>query len=645
MLDWIVLFVFWYPACMSTLWMIGGILFYFRVERKKPLPLTETPMVSLLVPCCNEGETIRNTVKRLDELDYPNYEIIAIDDGSEDNTYEVLQHLSLEYERLRVVHMEKNAGKANALYHGLLAASGEIIVGVDADSYLAKDALLYMVPHFTNKNNGERVGAVTGNPRVRNRSSLLAKIQLCEYASIISLIKRTQRMLGKVMTVSGVVVAYRKRALLDCHLWDRDMVTEDVAVTWKLEKNFWDVRYEPRALCWMLVPETVKGIWKQRQRWTRGGMEVMGRHVNIFKSWKERRLVPVFLEQCLSIVWSFCWLYLAILEVIRWTKGDYINELYWKSQFLSFVCIVQFAVAMILDKRYDKKLLKNSLWAVWYPLLYWYINALEVIVALPKTILRKRKKLATWTSPDRGIDTTEKEEHHGKQIEFPEGFKLVHVPAVDHASIKANAAESLGVVYDGSEKGGPISANDSTVNIVASLTPSVTSPKMANGAETQNSTVVEQEQTILRELPDVPVSAKELEKEVIDGKQKLWKKVIEVVFTVLGWAYMISYVIYFIYGAIAERFGFRPIDIWIYNESMVAETRLMFFFLFIVILVNIVVLYLWKTYNLHHFGHRRRRRFPAHVSDKEIAEFFETDESKVRIYREAKIVEFEENVI
>ena len=98
------------------------------------------------------------------------------------------------------------------------------------------------------------------------------------------------------------------RALLNCELWDRDMITEDIGVTWKLEKKFWDIRYEPRALCMMLVPETVKGLYKQRKRWSQGGMEILRRHGNIFKDWKTRRMAPVYIEQICSIVWALCWL-------------------------------------------------------------------------------------------------------------------------------------------------------------------------------------------------------------------------------------------------------------------------------------------------------------------------------------------------
>ena len=212
------------------------------------------------------------------------------------------------------------------------------------------------------------------------------------------------------MTVSGVCVAYRKRALMECGFWDRDMMTEDIAVTWKLEKNFWDVRYEPRALCWMLVPETVKGLWKQRKRWASGGLEVIFRHHDIWHSWKRRRMTPIYLEQVCSFFWSVCWLILTIILIIMEFNSQHVfTEYLWKSQFLSFVCLLQFGVAMWLEQHYDKNIIKSTWSVIWYPLVYWYVNVFITLAALLKAILPK-KKLATWKSPDRGITQMNKEE-------------------------------------------------------------------------------------------------------------------------------------------------------------------------------------------------------------------------------------------
>lgn len=400
------LIVFWYPVVMGMLWVVGGIIYYYRIERKEPLPLPSAPLVSVLVPAYNESANLIEVVERLNETSYPNYEILIINDGSLDDTEKYGNMLANKYERVRFIHLQENCGKANALYLGFLASKGEYLVCVDGDSYLDKDCIRYLMAHFLNPNNGERVGAVTGNPRVRNRSSLFAKIQLCEYASIISLIKRTQRIWGKVMTVSGVVVAYRKQALLDCGLWDRDLITEDIGVTWKLERNFWDVRYEPNALCWMLAPETLKGLLKQRVRWAQGGQEVMLRHADIFKSWRRRRMYPVYLEQLLSLFWVVLWLLLVIMEIVRLCYNGG-NELpsFWKLQFLAAICMIQFFVALWLESKYDKGIFKYMISAAWYPVVYWVVNGIVALLAIPKTIFSRKKKLATWKSPDRGIGT------------------------------------------------------------------------------------------------------------------------------------------------------------------------------------------------------------------------------------------------
>lgn len=114
-----------------------------------------------------------------------------------------------------------------------------------------------------------RVGAVTGNPRIRTRSTLIGKVQVGEFSSIIGLIKRTQRVYGGVYRFR-VIAAFRRSALADVGYWSDDMITEDIDISWKLQLRRWSVFYEPRALCWILMPETLRGLWKQRLRWAKG---------------------------------------------------------------------------------------------------------------------------------------------------------------------------------------------------------------------------------------------------------------------------------------------------------------------------------------------------------------------------------------
>ena len=204
-------------------------------------------------------------------------------------------------------------------------SKGEIVVTVDADCMLDARALHWMAWHFTNF---PRVGALTGNPRVRNRTTLLAQIQTAEYARVIGLIKRTQRVLGKVLTVSGVIAAWRRQALLDVGLWSNDMITDDIDMTWKMEKRFWDVRYETKAIGWMLVPETFWGLWRQRCRWAQGGVEVIRRHRNVWSDWRQRRIWPLYIDYVLSIIWA----HIFLICMLFWGYGQLSGDWFFIAQ-------------------------------------------------------------------------------------------------------------------------------------------------------------------------------------------------------------------------------------------------------------------------------------------------------------------------
>ena len=604
-------FVFWYPAVMAMLWVFGALLFYFSNERKGALPMEKMPFVSILMPAHNESSILYPVIEQMVELNYPNYEIIIINDGSSDDTAEVIKNLTAKYPIVRGIDLKPNCGKANALYLGLIASKGEILVGVDADSYLDKNAIRYLVSHFVNENNGERVGAVTGNPRVRNRGSLLGKLQLCEYASIISLIKRTQRVLGKVMTVSGVCVAYRKRALVDCGFWDRDMMTEDIAVTWKLEKKFWDIRYEPRALCWMLVPETVKGLWRQRKRWSEGGLEVIFRHWDIFKSWRRRRMTPIYFEQVLSFLWSVCWLIFTVILICMEIAGKTVfTDYIWKSQFLSFICLFQFFVAMFLESKYDRDVLKNAWSVIWYPLFYWYVNVFIALAAVIRAIL-PNKKLATWKSPDRGITQLAKE----AQIAENGGVVAAEEEIIVRSSEKELTTEETRILrLQQAASGLTVGDNEGLID------PSFSIP-LIDGSE------------------DRPAIDYKIERHIeYENKQVLWKRVIEVILTVASWIYIVIYWLFMVQGMFLDYIG-RPVkEFWVYTIDSIHQTEEYFSIMSVVILLEVLLLILWKEYNYRMYGKRKRRHFKPDVTAEELDKIFELDEEMSRKLHNDKFI-------
>ena len=263
-------FTFFYPLVMSIVWVTGAIYYFFyresRDHRKPDDPpiIEDTPPVSFLIPCHNEAENVIETIRSLLEQDYPKFEIIAINDASTDETGALLNAIAAENSRIRVIHLQTNQGKAMGLRAGCLAAQHEILVCLDGDALLDRHATRWMVRHFIN---GPRVGAVTGNPRVRNRATLLGKIQVGEFSSVVGVLKRAQRIYGRVFTVSGVVSAFRKSAVHQVGYWGLDVLTEDIDISWRLQLNHWAIRYEPNALCRILMPEKLKGLFQQRLRY------------------------------------------------------------------------------------------------------------------------------------------------------------------------------------------------------------------------------------------------------------------------------------------------------------------------------------------------------------------------------------------
>lgn len=406
----IFLYVFFYPLFMAFFWMIGALLFFFRHERKQKRPpkLAEYPFVSILVPCHNEEENIRATIERLAGNRYPDFEIIAINDGSIDQTGTLLGELALQHARLRVVTLDQNYGKAMALRAGVLASRAEFLMCVDADALLAEDALLWMIPHFLQSG---RVAAVTGNPRVLNKRGLLARIQIGEFASIIGMVKRSQRDLGRLFTVSGVHVCFRRRALHEVGYWSAETVTEDIDISWRLQMHYWDIRYEPRALSWIVVPETLRGLWRQRLRWARGGIEAARKHTYLLGHWSERRMWPVFVEYLLGAVWCYAWLLTVILFLCTWLlpeiwPAEYaVHTLFprWTGVVLAMTSLLQFAVGLYLDSHYEKGIFRNLYWAIWYPMVYWTLSSITTVVAIPQVLLRhEQQHRVRWQSPDRG---------------------------------------------------------------------------------------------------------------------------------------------------------------------------------------------------------------------------------------------------
>lgn len=391
-----------YPLLSAVMWTFTALVFRRRRESARDeafyaIPDEVLPAISVLVPAYREAETLPGTLRALQAVDYPDVEIVVVDDGSGDATPAVVRAVRAGDPRVRLVRKEANEGKAMAMNDAIPVCRGELIVVVDADARIDSQALRYIAAHFVRL---PRVAAVTGNPRVANTATLCAKLQVLEFTSIVSILRRAQVVWGRILTVSGVISAFRRSALEDVGLFDPTMATEDIDVSWRLQRRHYDVRYEPRALIDMEVPATVGALWRQRRRWARGLAQVLRRNAGVALSWKDRRLWPVLGEAVCSILWAHLlvvvlalWGAAAVADVPLRGVTPFPN---WWGMLIATACLAQLVVGVLLDRRYDRRVADAYLWAPLYPVGYWLLMSLVTVRSTVPALLRRSSGPQRW---------------------------------------------------------------------------------------------------------------------------------------------------------------------------------------------------------------------------------------------------------
>jgi cellulose synthase/poly-beta-1,6-N-acetylglucosamine synthase-like glycosyltransferase/spore germination protein YaaH/peptidoglycan/xylan/chitin deacetylase (PgdA/CDA1 family) len=239
------------------------------------------PLVAVLIPAYNEEKVIERTIHGALDSDYPNLRVIVIDDGSKDRTLEIARRaFSAEEADGRVIILTKaNGGKAEALNFGLEhIGQAEIFVGIDADTIIAPDAIVRMVPHFLNP----KVGAVAGNAKVGNRVNLWTRWQALEYITSQNFERRALNTMGAVSVVPGAIGAWRIAAVREAGGYHVDTVAEDADLTMALLRNGYRVEYEDMALAFTEAPTTANALMRQRFRWSFGILQAVWKHSAVF---------------------------------------------------------------------------------------------------------------------------------------------------------------------------------------------------------------------------------------------------------------------------------------------------------------------------------------------------------------------------
>jgi cellulose synthase/poly-beta-1,6-N-acetylglucosamine synthase-like glycosyltransferase/spore germination protein YaaH/peptidoglycan/xylan/chitin deacetylase (PgdA/CDA1 family) len=239
-----------------------------------PLAVTGTrPLVSVIVPAYNEEINSVRTINSLLVQDYPNLEIIFVDDGSKDSTYQTVKDHFKDHPQVNVI-TKTNGGKASALNYGISHTDAEYVICIDADTQLKQDAVRLLMEKFTDSN----VGAVAGNVKVANEVNMITRWQSIEYITSQNFDRRAFDLLNCITVVPGAIGAFRRDALLISGGFTKDTLAEDCDLTMRMLRGGYVIRNCTSALSFTEAPETFKQFMKQRFRWSFGVMQCFWKH-------------------------------------------------------------------------------------------------------------------------------------------------------------------------------------------------------------------------------------------------------------------------------------------------------------------------------------------------------------------------------
>ena len=320
-------------------------------DKARYVLFSENPLVSILVPGKNEGKHIYTLVQSLREQTYTNYEIIIVDDGSDDTTPYICRDLEKNGLIDRYVRINERCGKAGAANLGARLAKGKYIVHLDADSSLDRDAIeKVIIPFYTN----DRVKAVGGCVKVRNgRYNICTSLQALEYLKVIMVGRMVTSELGIYHIISGAFGAFERETLDKIGYWDIGPGL-DGDITQKIRKAGYKVVFAKEAVCMTNVPDRWWRLYLQRRRWSRSLVRFrLRKHSDILlpnRNWRVINWLSNMESIFYDCICNYLWFYYILGLLFDYT--DKLLEILvvgWLIRFF-FACIA-FGVIMLVTER------------------------------------------------------------------------------------------------------------------------------------------------------------------------------------------------------------------------------------------------------------------------------------------------------
>ena len=305
--------IFLFALLFSFLLFIG-IIFIISIFKRKHYPDFK-PDVSIMIPAYNEEKNIKQCLKSIFNSNYPEekIEIIVVDDGSTDNTKNIVKG----FKKVKLLE-QKHAGKVEALNKGTLSCKNDYILCLDADTEIDKNFITEILKPFTDK----KVGAITGACYVKNKNTLSTIFQNIEYHYNNLIRSSFSHVFDNGIWLFGALTCYRKSMLKDIGYFKKDTLTEDMDISLEIKKYGYKCINVPSAKVYTIVPNTFRELYKQRSRWWIGGLQSLIKNRKLFSRKSSPSTLFIFFNQYWWTFYSFISIPIIIYQVNYWMPAE-----------------------------------------------------------------------------------------------------------------------------------------------------------------------------------------------------------------------------------------------------------------------------------------------------------------------------------
>ena len=419
------IFTIWGLLFLNIVLSIGGYIYIMRMYRTDGhQPISEYPMVTVMVPAHNESIVLRKTMEALMKFDYPKdrYEIIVVNDNSTDDSAQVLKTIQQKNPSAKIIVINTNRvvggkGKSNALNIALSMASGSVIAIYDADNTPEKQALKILVENLMSD---DKLGAVIGKFRTRNKyASLLTRFVNIETLAYQCMNQAGRYFFFKLCTIPGTNYVIRRELIDQMGGWDVNALAEDTEISFRLYRMGYYIKFIPQAVTWEQEPQKLKQWFKQRTRWVKGNLYVL-------KSNFKYAFDPaagimrldviyyalVYLMMFSSLIFSDLIFIMGILGLGHVTLGGF-SSLLWEMAIFLFVLNVAITLSVERNEFNFNNVLLTFVMLFTYAKMWVLVVANGIIQGIRDALYQKE---VVWDKTERFEEISDKVTKNTKQV-------------------------------------------------------------------------------------------------------------------------------------------------------------------------------------------------------------------------------------